>query len=464
MTESPITFRGRVQDALAGGVPIAIDAGARGHFQGRVRASADFPQMEDMRDRARQIRGLTLSLLDHHLAQFADSVERRGGSVFFAVDAADANDYIVRLAAAEKVRRVVKVKSMVTEEIRLNDALEEAGIETVETDLGEFIVQLAGETPSHIIAPVLHKNRFDVAELFASTLDVEYTDDPTELNNIARTYLRQRFLTADMGISGANFAVAEDGAVALVTNEGNGRISTTAPRIHVAVMGMERIVPTRADLAVMLEVLARSATGQKLSVYSNIVAGPRRSGEPDGPDQFHVVIIDNGRSATLGSSVAEIMYCIRCGACLNACPVYRHVGGHAYGTVYMGPIGKVVTPSLLGLEQWHDLPAGSSLCGACTEACPVRIDIPRLLVDLRRQTTRHKPWTIRTGIALYSRVATRPGLFRLLTRVAGVFGRVLGRSGWLPHIPGLLRSWSAARDVPAPAPQTFDDWWRKRGT
>lgn len=464
MTGTPITFRGRIQDAFEKGVPIAIDSGARGHYQGRLDAAEAFPQMEGMRDRAREIRAHTLSRLDQYLAQFADVVEGRGGTVFFAADAAEANDYIVGLALAESAKRVVKVKSMVTEELHLNDALESAGVDVVETDLGEFIVQLAGETPSHIIAPVLHKNRQDIGELFASSLGVDYTDDPTKLNDIARTHLRERFLAADLGISGANFAVAEDGAIALVTNEGNGRISTTTPRIHVAVMGMERVVPTRDDLAVMLEVLARSATGQKLSVYSNIVAGARRVEEPDGPDQFHVVIVDNGRSATLGSAVAEILYCIRCGACLNACPVYRHVGGHAYGTVYPGPIGKVLTPSLMGLEDWHDLPAASSLCGACTEVCPVRIDIPSLLVDLRRQSTDHMPWGIRTGIAWYARIATRPRLFRFVARAGGLVGRVLGRDGWLRRIPGLLRSWSAKREMPAPAPQTFSDWWRQRGT
>ncbi len=462
MTGKPITFRGRIQDAFDAGVPIAIDTGARGRYQDRLNASAHFPQMEEMQDRAREIRAHTLRRLDHYLAQFANAVEQRGGTVYFASDADEANDYIVALALAENAKRIVKVKSMVTEELNLNGALEDAGLEVAETDLGEFIVQLAGETPSHIITPVVHKNRFEIGELFESELGVAYTHNPAELNAIARTHLRDRFLNADLGISGVNFAVAEDGAIALVTNEGNGRMCTTTPRVHVAVMGMERIVPTKADLAVMLEVLARSATGQKLSVYSNIVAGSRRPGEPDGPDQFHVVIVDNGRTATLASDVAEILYCIRCGACLNACPVYRHVGGHAYGSVYMGPIGKVLTPSLLGIEQWHELPATSSLCGACEEACPVRIDIPKLLVKLRNQSTSHMPRGIRWGIAAYAAAATRPKLFRFVTRVGGLVGRVLGRDGWLRRIPGVLRSWSAKREMPAPASQTFNDWWRKR--
>jgi len=464
VTSQPITFRGRIRGAFEAGVPPAIDTGARGHFQGRLNAEQAFPEMDEMRDRAREIRAHTLSSLDHYLAEFADAVEHRGGYVFFAADAAEANEYIVDLARSENVALVVKAKSMVTEEIHLNDAIEAAGIEVVETDLGEFIVQLAGETPSHIIAPVLHKNRYDVGELFAAELGVEYTDAPSELNDIARSYLRERFLGADMGISGANFGVAEDGAICLVTNEGNGRLVTSVPRIHVAVMGMERLVPTRPDLAVMLEVLARSATGQKLSVYSNIVAGPRRGGEPDGPDQLHVVIVDNGRSATLGSAVAEILYCIRCGACLNACPVYRHVGGHAYATVYPGPIGKVLTPSLFGLEQWHELPAASSLCGACEEVCPVRIEIPKLLVELRKQSTDHMSRGIRIGISWYSRIATRPRLFRAVTRAGGWMGRLLGREGWMRWTPWLVRGWTDKRELPAPAPQTFHDWWSDRET
>ncbi len=457
------TFRSRVQDAFAEGVPIAIDRGARGHYDKRVKAAASFPQMEEMRDRARAIRAEVIASLDEVIAEFADSVEARGGKVFFAADAAEANAYIVNLARAEGVSRAVKVKSMVTEEIELNDALEAAGVETVETDLGEFIVQLAGEKPSHIIAPVLHKDRYAVGELFAERLDVPFTDDPSELNDIARKHLRSRFLTAEMGISGVNMAVAEDGSVALVTNEGNGRLCTTAPQIHVAVMGMERLVRTRDDLAVILEVLARSATGQGLSVYTNIVTGPRRDDEPDGPDQFHVVIVDNGRSATLGSRVAEILYCIRCGACLNACPVYRHVGGHPYATTYPGPIGKVLTPSLYGLEEWHELPSTSSLCGACQEVCPVRIDIPKLLVELRQQSTGHMPRSIRTGLAVFAWVSTRPRLYRTVARFTALVGRLWSRDGWLRRTPLLLRGWRTDRAVPAPASETFNDWWRKRG-
>jgi L-lactate dehydrogenase complex protein LldF len=264
-----------------------------------------------------------------------------------------------------------------------------------------------------------------------------------------------------MGISGVNFGVADDGSIALVTNEGNGRLCTTAPRIHVAVMGMERLVRTQADLAVMLEVLARSASGQGLSSYTNVVNGPRRPGEPDGPDQLHVVIVDNGRSATLGSAVAEILYCIRCGACLNVCPVYRHLGGHPYGSVYPGPVGKVITPSLYGLEEWHDLPATSSLCGACEEVCPVRIDIPGLLVELRRQSVDRSPASISTGIRLFAALSTRPRLYRFVTRAAGWLGRLWSQKGWMRRVPLVLRGWTKERDLPAPASETFADWWRR---
>ena len=459
------TFRNRIQEAFAEGVPISIDSGARGRHQHRIAAAAAFPQMEEMRDRARSIRAEVIGNLDRHLATFADAAERAGSTVFFASDAADARKYIVDLAQKERVTRAVKVKSMVTEEVGINAGLEEVGIEAIETDLGEFIVQLAGQTPAHFIAPAIHKDRYEIGRLFVEELGVEYTDDPVELNNIARRHLRPLFLSAEMGISGANFGVAADGSIALVTNEGNGRLCTTVPRIHVVVMGMERLVPTRSDLAVMLEVLARSATGQGLSSYTNIVTGPRRRGEPDGPDQVHIVIVDNGRSATLGSAVAEILYCIRCGACLNVCPVYRHLGGHPYGSVYPGPIGKVITPSLYGLEEWHDLPATSSLCGACEEVCPVRIDIPSLLVELRRQSVDRSPTSIGLGLRLYATLTTRPRLFRFVTRVGARLGRTWSRDGWLRRVPLLLRGWTQDRDLPAPAPETFSDWWRRhRGT
>lgn len=462
MTDSPVTFLGRARSDIGTSRVAALDAGARRLTAMRLTAAAEFPAMEAMRDKAREIRLHTLARLDHYLGEFADNVEALGGTVHWAADGDEANAIVARIATERDVATIVKSKSMVTEEIELNHALEAAGLQVVETDLGEFIIQLAGDTPSHIIAPVLHKTRFEIGELFRDTIDAAYTDDPTELNAIARRYLRDIFLSADMGISGVNFAVAESGSICLVTNEGNGRLTTTAPRIHVAVMGMERIVPSFGDLSVMLEVLARSATGQRLSVYTNIVTGARRPGDPDGPEEFHVVILDNGRSSVLGTELSEILACIRCGACLNVCPVYRSVGGHAYGSTYSGPIGAVVTPSLMGLDPWHDLPDASSLCGACKDACPIRIDIPRMLLELRAQTADRghaAPW-LRRGISAYAAAATRPGAFRAMLRAGGLAGRAL--PDWIRKLPLGGSAWTDHRDFPSPAAQPFHQWWKER--
>ncbi len=461
----PVRFVDRARKDIGTSGTAALEAGARRLTGGRLSASEGFPPMEDMRDRARAIRLHALGHLDELLGRFADAVEELGGHVHFAADGADAIDYIRNLARRENVRRIVKSKSMVTEEIHLNAALEEDDLEVVETDLGEFIIQLAGETPSHIIAPVMHKTRYDVGELFADELGVDYTDDPQELNGIARRHLREIFLTADMGISGCNVAIAESGSIVLVTNEGNGRLTTTAPRIHVAVMGMERIVPTAADAAVILEVLARSATGQRLSVYTNFVTGPRRSDDPDGPDEFHVVILDNGRSRVLGGDTSEVLACIRCGACLNVCPVYREVGGHAYGTTYSGPIGAVLNPSLMGLERWHDLPYASSLCSACLEACPVRIDLPELLLRLRRRAVedQHGPEGLERALSWYTRLATNPRLWRGATRAGGLGARLVAKRDWIRSLPGRGSAWTDHRDLPAPAAKPFHTRWKERG-
>jgi L-lactate dehydrogenase complex protein LldF len=460
--EQPVRFVDRASVRLGTDAVDAISAGARRLAGMRTAAFSEFPDGDRMRDQAREIRLRTLSELDRHLEQFANAVERRRGQVHWAADAEEANDIVAQIARVGDVERIVKSKSMVTEEIELNEALEAQGLDVVETDLGEFIVQLAEDRPSHIIAPVLHKTRFEIGELFAAQLGVPYTDDPSELNAIARKVLRRIFLNADMGISGVNFAVAESGSVCIVTNEGNGRLTTTAPRVHVAVMGMERIVPTFADLGVMLEVLGRSATGQRLSVYTNIVTGPRRPGDADGPDEFHVVVLDNGRSKVLGGASAEILACIRCGACLNVCPVYRETGGHAYGDVYPGPIGAVLTPALRGLEEWHDLPYASSLCGACKDACPVRINIPDLLLGLRAEATAagHDDATLRRMLGAYAALATRPTTFRAFLKGGGIMGGV-GRGDWINGLPGRGAAWTDSRDLPRPAREPFYQWWRR---
>jgi L-lactate dehydrogenase complex protein LldF len=431
-----------------------------------MRAAAEFAAMDQMRDQARAIRLHTLRHLDTLLEQFADTAEAAGCHVHFAGDASEATRIVRQIAADHDARSIVKSKSMVTEEIDLNAALESDGRRVVETDLGEFIIQLAGDRPSHIIAPVLHWTRFEIGELFRDQLGVEYTDDPTRLNDIARRHLREIFLTADMGISGVNFGVAESGSICIVTNEGNGRFSTTAPRVHVAVMGMERLVPTFGDLAVMLEVLARSSTGQRLSVYTNIVTGPRRPGDDDGPESVHIVVVDNGRSRTLGGDTAEILSCIRCGACLNICPVYRRTGGHAYGTTYPGPIGAVLNPALMTLGEWGDLSHASSLCGACLEVCPVRIDIPSLLVRTRvaEAASGNGDPTLRSAMKAYAAAAVRPRAFRALLKTGALLGTI-GRSDTISSLPFMGRAWTDHRELRAPAKRTFHDRWRaRRGT
>ncbi len=459
---TPVTFRERSTRELGTEKVVNIGKATRRKTRDRISASAAYPPMESMRDRAREIRLHTLANLSDYLAQFADSVERAGGHVYFAADADEANRYVSQVAADRGVRSVVKSKSMVTEEIELNHHLESHGLDVVETDLGEFIVQISGDRPVHIISPVMHKDRYEVAELFADVLDMDYSNDPVDLNAAARQHLRSIFLGADMGISGVNFGVADTGTISTVTNEGNARLTTTAPRIHVAIMGMERLVPNAGDLTVMLEVLARSGTGQALTVYTNLITGPRAYDEQDGPDELHVVILDNGRSEALASSSAEILACIRCGACLNVCPVFREAGGHAYGSVYPGPIGAVLTPALFGHDEWGDLPFASSLCGACKDACPIRIDIPSLLLEQRTESMSKGggdfAW-LGPGLAAYRRIATNPVLWRGFLVAGGVFGKATGE--WITRLPFQAGNWTTTRDLPAPADQSFHSWWKE---
>ena len=427
-------------------------------------------QADAWRDQARRIRAHTLARLDFYVDQFVGALEARGGTAFYAATAAEAVNYVRDLAIRRGVKLAVKSKSMVTEEIELNHHLEQAGIRVVETDLGEYIVQLAHDRPSHIVMPIMHKTRQQVAELFKKKLgatDADVADIPS-MTQLARRVLREDFINADMGISGVNFAVAETGSITTCTNEGNGRLCTTLPRIHVAMMGIERIVPTVQDLSVMLQVLARSASGQNLTVYTNVVTGPRRAGtdraEGDGPDEVHVVLVDNGRTRVLASEQAEILYCIRCGACLNTCPVFQQLGGHAYGSVYSGPVGAVLTPVLAGLRDFHDLPHASSLCGACRDVCPVRIDIPRMLLNLRAEGVEagKSPAWIALGMRALGTVGTRPALFRLAGRIASRAMRLLATDGWIRRMPGHLSAWTRTRDLPAMAPQSFQERWKKR--
>lgn len=387
---------------------------------------------EELREAARAIRSGIISRLPEVLERLAREVERRGGHVFFAADASEANDYVASVAARQGAGLVVKSKSMASEEIHLNPALEAMGIEVVETDLGEWIVQLAGETPSHIIAPALHKTRGDVARLFNRIGGGDLSDVPAELCAFARDRLRDKFLRADMGVSGVNFGVAETGTVVLVTNEGNGRMVTSLPRTHVAIMGMERVVEDWTQLDVLLALLTRAATGQPISVYVTAVTGPRRTDEADGPDEFHLVILDNGRSDILATEFSEILHCIRCGACLNVCPVYRQIGGHAYGSVYSGPVGAVLTPLLR--PETAELSDASSLCAACHEACPVKIPIQDLLVGLRVRRARDAGGGERAMWKMWAAAWSRPTAYRASTRLAQTAARMLpesfGPKGW----------------------------------
>lgn len=471
MATSTITFYERVEEALHDRqLQTALNISTARFTAGRKNALAALPEAEALRDHARRIRAHTIAHLDRYLAQFADAVEQAGGQIHWAETAEEANQVVADLARSRGVKTAVKSKSMVSEELHLNAALEADGIRVIETDLGEYIAQLAGEKPSHIIAPVIHKTRQDVADLFRRELQATDDDlaDVPHMTALARRVLRSAFLQADMGVSGVNFAVAETGSICLVTNEGNGRLTTTTPPIHVALMGMERLVPTVEDLGVMLQILARSATGQKTSVYTNIITGPRRPatdgpGEPDGPDELHIVIIDNGRSRILGSELAEILCCIRCGACLNACPVYQQIGGHAYNSVYQGPVGSVVTPGLFGIAPWSELPHASTLCGACREVCPVRIDIPRMLLTLREEATQAGlyPGWLKHSLGLYRRAATQPALYRWGSRSAGRLSRGAAGNGWIKKLPGPLAGWSDSRDFPAFAPKSFTQRWQE---
>lgn len=429
----------------------------------RAQAFRSLPDADAVRDRARAIRLRTLRDLGGHLETLEAALVANGIQVHWAETGADAARLVTALARQHGVRRIAKGKSMLSEEIHLNTALEEAGFEVVETDLGEYIVQLAHDRPSHIVAPIIHMTRADVGRVMHRTLGTPPSDDPATLGRYARETLRRVFLDADMGITGANFAVAETGTICLVTNEGNGRMVTTLPRVHVALVGIEKVVPALADLVPLLQLLPRSATGQQLTAYTTLVNGPRRPGDSCGPEAVHVVLVDNGRSRVLASEQAEILACIRCGACMNVCPVYTAIGGHAYGDTYPGPIGAVLTPALRGTSQWGELAGASSLCGACRDVCPVRIEIPRLLLSLRAETAPQSPRWLHAAMRGFAAIVARPRLYRAATAVLRRLGRARAARGWITRLPGPAAAWTASRDLPAPAAVTFQQAWRERG-
>jgi len=432
----------------------------------RNQAFANLKNGEELRDRARQIKESVIENLDSYLVQLEENVVRQGGNVHWARDGEEAVAIVLGIALKNNVTRVVKSKSMVTEEIELNEALERAGIEAIETDLGEYIVQLANEKPSHILAPAVHKSKGDISQLFAEKLGAENLKEAEEMTVVARKRLREKFCAAEMGVTGANFAIAESGTIVLVENEGNIRLSTSLPRIHVALMGIEKVIPSVEDLAVFLRILARSASGQTMSSYVSMITGPRRRGEADGAEEFHLIIMDNGRTQLLADEeMRESLYCLRCGACLNVCPVYKKIGGHAYGSVYSGPIGSIITPAFAGLEKSKDLPFASTLCGACRDICPVKIDIPRMLLKLRSDWSEGTP--DRPGPPLLEKLAIRlwaftmrhPSLYNASLKLLSWFQGPLLEDDKLKRLPFAFGGWTEHRDFPALAKRSFHSMW-----
>jgi L-lactate dehydrogenase complex protein LldF len=440
---------------------------ARGRFVvARAVSIRELDNFEQIRDAAAGIRDHALEYLDLYLEQWEENAAAAGTIVHWAQSHEEVNRLVLQIARDRKVAKIIKSKSMLGEETGLNEYLARGGIEVVETDLGEYIIQQAGEHPSHIIAPAIHKSKDEISDLFADRHGRPRLDDITALTHEAREVLRPHFLTADMGITGANFLVAETGSSMIVTNEGNGRMTTTMPRVHVAIAGIEKVVPTLEDVSLILRLLARSATGQSISNYLSFTTGPRRAGDQDGPEEFHVIVVDVGRSRVLGSELREALRCIRCGACMNHCPVYQNIGGHAYGWVYPGPIGSVLTPAYVGLENALDLPNAATLCNQCGVACPVKIPLPDLMRKLREKQVERKlrPLGERLALKAWTWLATRPVAYAALTRVAARLGKWLGGTDRLVHrLPPGGTEWTRARDLPAPKGRTFREIYAARG-
>ncbi len=415
---------------------------------------------EAMRQQAAEAKRRALRDLPELLEQAEQRMTANGINVLWAIDAAEARKHVLNIEKQHNVERIAKSKSMATEEIALNHALADAGLDVVETDLGEWILQLNNEAPSHIVTPVIHKSKESIRDIFVREAGMRHTDDAVEMASFAREQLRRVFLDADMGISGGNFVIAETGSIGFVMNEGNGRMVTSLPRVHVALIGIEKVCETVDDYATLTQVLPRSGTGQNLTVYTHLISGPRRTAEDDGPDHVYVIFLDNGRSDIYATDYAEALACIRCGACLNTCPVYQSTGGHAYGWVYGGPIGSVLTPLLTGLENATPLPHASSLCGSCKEACPVDIDLPRMLIDLRadiaEQGLNEKKWDF--GLKAWAFGNQNPLLFSLGGKAARITQQLLP----IEHIPGPHSAWAKHRDFPQFAQKPFRQLWKER--
>ena len=427
----------------------------------RALAVGELPDWEALREAGRALKERTLRHLEHYLLELEAAVTRAGGQVHWAESAADANRIVTELVRATGSSEVIKVKSMTTEEIGLNGALAQAGIRATETDLAELIIQLAHEPSSHILVPAIHKNRAEIRALFSRTLGQgPLSDEPAELASAARRYLREKFLTVPVGVSGANFAVAETGTVCVVESEGNGRMCLTLPKTLITVMGIEKLVPRWQDLGVFLQTLPRSSTAERMNPYTSFWTGVRKG---DGPEVFHLVLLDNGRTNVLADEVGrQTLNCIRCSACLNVCPVYERAGGHAYHSVYPGPIGAILTPQLLGVENAASLPYASSLCGACFEVCPVKINIPEVLVHLRGQVVARQGLSAEALVMRgAAKVLASPRRYEAAQRLARA-GRLFARDGYLERLPWPLSGWSKLRDLRAPPQESFRTWWRKR--
>ncbi|PSV36387.1 MULTISPECIES: LutB/LldF family L-lactate oxidation iron-sulfur protein [unclassified Photobacterium] len=434
-------------------------------FKNRAVAAEKLGNWEEWREMGMDIRNHVLENLDYYLQQLSDNVEKNGGHVFFAATAEDATNYIEKIIQQKNAKKVVKSKSMVTEEIGMNQVIQRNNCEVIETDLGEYILQVDDcDAPSHIVVPALHKNRTQIRDVFNKKLGYEGSSDPEEMTRFVRKHIRHDFLEAEIGITGCNFAIAESGTVTLVTNEGNARLATSLPKTHIAVMGMERIVPTFEEFDIVASLLCRSAVGLPLTGYVTALTGPREDGNCDGPEEFHLVIVDNGRSKILGSQFRSILRCIRCAACVNTCPAYRHIGGQSYGSIYSGPIGAVLSPLLGGYEDFKDLPNACSLCRACHDVCPVKIPLSDLLLKHRQIMGEEKITDSmeRASVSGFSFVNAHPALWDKTVKIGAIVAGKLIKNGQLPFKVGLLNAWTQTRDLPNPSGESFRSWFKNK--
>lgn len=424
----------------------------------RSEVVAEIPEWEELREKANQIKRQVINQLSENLDTFEANARKRGIEVFRAIDAREANQMAEKIALRHGVKSIVKSKSMVTEEIGYNEYMIGKGFEVVETDLGEYIIQLAGESPSHLTAPAIHKSRVEIAQLFHEKLGTSYSEDPEELTRVAREMLREKFLAAGLGVTGANFGIIETGGITIVENEGNARMCATLPPVHLAFIGIERLIPRLADLSLFLPLLCRSATAQRLTSFVTIIDSPRQPEAYDGPEYVYYILIDNHRSSFLADEqLKQALYCIRCGACYNTCPVYQNIGGHAYGWVYQGPIGAVITPRFVGLPEAKDLPFASSLCGSCTDICPVKIPLHHLLLYQRQRVVKQhlSPIIEKAAVSVFTRLTRSPGMFSILSRIGRKLQRILPLKTVIP-------GWSKSREIPRVARKSFREWWQEK--